>query len=199
MASGENHRSNEHNLGHNTDTAHAWRYYLARGFIEPGDVINDVACGYGYGTAILARSTASLVRGFDYEPGVIEDARADYGNSKTIFDVMDFDKDYELPLADYTVSIETIEHLDDPEVFARSLKLSTRRYIFLTTPIVPTTKAALGDELGSPYHHHDFSLVSLDNLFVDEEWDHLHDSVQGGTHGIIVFVNRKWLSQWNQN
>jgi hypothetical protein len=176
----------------NTSTAHIWRYYLARGFIEPGDTVNDVACGWGYGSAILARSTAKIVRGFDYDLQAIVEARLKYDSDTLVFTHQDFDKDLSLPMADLSVSIETIEHLVDPQAFADALKLSTRRYIFLTAPIVPTTQAALGDDKGSPYHHHDFSLTSLDNLFAKDGWQKIGDSEQGRRHGIIVYFNQAY-------
>lgn len=188
----ENYNANEavgHELTANTSTAHIWRYYLARGFIEPEDIINDIACGQGYGSAILARSTATLVRGFDYDEQAIVTARSQYGSEKVLFYKQDFDQDVSFPMADLSVSIETIEHLVDPQNFANALKTSTRRYIFLTAPIVPTTQVALGEEKGSPYHHHDFSLTSLDNIFAKDGWQKLNDSEQGGRHGIVVYFN----------
>lgn len=191
----ENYNANEaagHELLANTSTAHIWRYYLARGFIERGDTVNDVACGYGYGTAILARSQAKLVRGFDYDLPTIVWDRLHYASDSVVFTQQDLDKDLSLPMADLSVSIETIEHLVDPQAFADALKLSTRRYIFLTAPIVPTTQKALGDDKGSPYHHHDFSLTSLDNLFAKDGWQKLNDSEQGRRHGIVVYFNQAY-------
>jgi 2-polyprenyl-3-methyl-5-hydroxy-6-metoxy-1,4-benzoquinol methylase len=151
---GENYNVNEeigHTLPANTNTAHLWRYYIARGFVEPGDVVNDVACGYGYGSGILARTAAKEVRGFDYDKHALSDARKKF--PKIHFVKQDLDTTHSLPPCDLSVTIETIEHLDDPDRFAETLRASTRRYIFVTTPFVPTTIEALGDEKGSPYHH----------------------------------------------
>lgn len=180
----ENYRANEARKGPTTDAAHVWRYYLARGFIEPGDVVNDVACGWGYGSNILSRSTAERVRGYDYDEGAIKGAHQDFPHID--FRVLDFDTPGATFLpCDYTVAIETIEHVDDPEAFAHAVKLATRRYILVTTPFVPTTQEALGDE-GSPYHHHDFSLVTLDNIFIRGDWKKLGDT-QIGRHGLVVY------------
>lgn len=183
---GENFPAHENSKKADTNTSHVWRYYLARGFIEPGDVVNDISCGYGYGSRILSRSKASAVIGYDVDQDALKEARKNYPDLE--FYYIDLDKNhYPLPEADVTISIETIEHLDDPEAFARQIKLSTRRYILITTPIVPTTQAALGVEKGSPYHHHDFSIVSLNNLFIDKKWRNVGDAILG-QNGLVVYA-----------
>lgn len=186
---GENFRAYEkHDNTRDTNTSHVWRYYLARGLVEPGDIVHDISCGWGYGSYILSRSQASLIRGFDSDLHALNSAKQDYGSEKVDFIEWDFDKiQGTLPHCDITISIETIEHLNDPEYFVRQIKLSTGRAILVTTPIVPTTQAALGDEKGSPYHHHDFTIADLNNLFIDKEWNIIGDAIIG-QHGLVAYV-----------
>ncbi len=154
--------------------AHLFRYYVARGFIESTDRINDFACGCGYGSAILAR-VAKQVVGFDYEPEAIRHAQETHDAENIIFGISDFNTERSFPECDVTVSIETIEHLKDPVRFAKLIKESTKRLIFLTTPIIPTKHE-------NPHHLQDFTPGQIEALFIDDQWKPFHSYAQGA-HG----------------
>ena len=175
---------------------HLFRYYLARGFIGTNDLVNDVACGCGYGSEILAEA-AGQVTGYDYDPDVIKHAEEFHvPNNKEFFgsfsnlhyEVSDLNLVDGLPKCDVSVSIETIEHLKDPERFARLLKDSTKRTIFLTTPIVPT-------KYGNPHHLHDFTVDQIETMFTDEVWRPFHSYKQGAgpdsMYGGFIFWRTK--------
>lgn len=104
---------------------HIHRYMLARPLCA-GKVVADVACGEGYGSAMLAES-ASQVYGIDLAEEAIEWARGRYAKPNLSF----FQGNgLNLPLrtdsCDVVVSFETIEHVADPDrllaEFARVLK-----------------------------------------------------------------------------
>ena len=91
---------------------HYHRYAFAGGLVR-GRKVLDAACGEGYGSAMLARSAAS-VTGVDISEASIEHARRRYRAPHLEFRSADclnlpFDDDS----FDSIVSFETLEHLAD--------------------------------------------------------------------------------------
>jgi SAM-dependent methyltransferase len=100
---------------------HWHRYHFASRWVGGKNVL-DVACGEGYGTALLARH-AARVTGVDVAPGAIEHARREYAALANVeFVCADCTL---LPLADSSidvaVSFETIEHIAGQEAFLGEL------------------------------------------------------------------------------
>ena len=100
---------------------HWHRYHFASRWVA-GKRVLDVACGEGYGTALLARSAASVV-GVDISAQAIEHAKAVYGglaNAKFACAPCTA-----LPLepasVDVAVSFETIEHIAEQAQFLDEL------------------------------------------------------------------------------
>lgn len=173
--------------GVESNIPHVFRYYLARGFIEPNDSVLDVSCGYGYGTKILARSLAKDVTGID--KGEYQLARAvernDRGNNID-FMRFDLDKPFVLPHVNYIVSIETIEHLEDPASVIKVFKDSAEK-MFLTVPIGVTTTH-------NPYHKHNFTRDGFIKLVQDDVWKLYHSATHGGgVHECFYFKKVKTL------
>jgi 2-polyprenyl-3-methyl-5-hydroxy-6-metoxy-1,4-benzoquinol methylase len=108
-------------IGGNLELEHLHRY-LAAARVLAGKTVLDIACGEGYGSAVLARA-ALKVTGVDISPEAIAHARARYlaGN-------IDFRQGSceEIPLQDASVdavvSFETIEHHDQHEAMMREIK-----------------------------------------------------------------------------
>lgn len=97
---------------------HLHRYALARDFAA-GKVVLDIACGEGYGSAVLA-GVAARVYGVDIAPDAIAHAQAKYQRSNVEFLTGCCAN---IPLADgavdLVVSFETIEHhTEHEEMFA---------------------------------------------------------------------------------
>jgi SAM-dependent methyltransferase len=96
---------------------HLARYAWAAAFAS-GQRVLDVACGSGYGAALLGQAGAAHVLGLDREPGTVERARTRFGDARVEFRCGDA---HELQALGQRfgliVSFETIEHLDDPERF----------------------------------------------------------------------------------
>jgi len=100
---------------------HWHRYHFARPFVAARSVI-DVACGEGYGTALLARD-AGHVTGVDVSAETIAHAKAAYAKLENVrFECAPCTR---LPLGDATVdvavSFETIEHIAEQEAFVAEL------------------------------------------------------------------------------
>ena len=100
---------------------HWHRYHFARRWVAGRDVL-DVACGEGYGTALLAREAASAI-GVDVSSEAIAHARSAYANvANARFECAPCTR---LPLADASVdvavSFETVEHIAEQEAFLAEL------------------------------------------------------------------------------
>lgn len=118
---------------------HLARYEIAARYAT-GSVL-DAACGAGYGSRAFGRRTTYT--GIDGCPSTIERAKEKYGDRDTRFRRIDFNSPAEmntLGVYDAAVSLETAEHLPDPERFVRSLGPHIRdggRLIF-SVPTCPT-------------------------------------------------------------
>jgi SAM-dependent methyltransferase len=90
---------------------HWHRYAFARRFVE-GKRVLDVACGEGYGTALLGAVAATAI-GIDVDMATIDRARAAYGDNRRVRFIASSCTGLPLPSAsiDVVVSFETIEHL----------------------------------------------------------------------------------------
>ncbi len=96
---------------------HWHRYHFAAQFATGLRVV-DAACGEGYGSALLARTAASVV-GADISERAVEHARQAYGGRANLSFVQA--PCTKLPLADASadlfVSFETVEHIREQEEF----------------------------------------------------------------------------------
>jgi SAM-dependent methyltransferase len=91
---------------------HLARYRLAAQ-LAPGRRVLDVACGEGYGSALLAAAGAGTVVGVDLDPATVEHARTRHGIDARAGDVRALP--FEDGSFDLVVSFETIEHVEEPE------------------------------------------------------------------------------------
>jgi SAM-dependent methyltransferase len=127
------------------DPAHRWifaehlmRYRFAQSFV-PGQRVLDVACGVGYGTALLARAKAEIAVGIDLDPDAIAYAKARYGGiPRTHYvqgDIESLGDVWKRP-CDLCVSFETLEHLARPEQFLSGIRhlLVARGQLLISTP-----------------------------------------------------------------
>ncbi len=87
---------------------HFLRYEFASELIDGGSDVLDVACGSGYGSAILHGKCSSYL-GVDSNKGAISYAREHYPGDFECMDIFHVSK-----VADVVVSFETIEHIDKP-------------------------------------------------------------------------------------
>jgi len=96
---------------------HWHRYHFAAQFATGLRVV-DAACGEGYGSALLARTAASVV-GADISAQAIEHARQAYGARANLSFVQAPCTKLPLPdaSADLFVSFETVEHIREQEEF----------------------------------------------------------------------------------
>lgn len=105
----------------NIELEHNHRYLFALKFSK-GKTILDIACGEGYGSALLS-SSAKKVIGIDISKETIDHAKNKYKSENLSFMVGDINL---IPLkdnsVDLVVSFETIEHLDFHEKLILEIK-----------------------------------------------------------------------------
>jgi len=137
---------------------HEARYRFAAQQLS-GNTILDMACGCGFGSALMAALHPDKhFTGIDIDPLAIEYAQHHYTADNLRFicaDAMTFSGE----CFDTSVSIETIEHLPDPKTFIANLPtlLTSGGKIIASVPVTPTCD-------GNPHHLHDFSERSFKKL-----------------------------------
>ncbi|MEZ5978310.1 MAG: class I SAM-dependent methyltransferase [Planctomycetota bacterium] len=143
--------------GRETLDLHLERYRFAASHAHPGRAL-DCACGVGYGTRILADEGRGVVEalGVDIDASAIDYARERYASPSATFLRSNL---LELEVTgsfETVVSLETIEHLPEPEPFvARLVELLAPGGVLVAS--VPTTPSV---DL-NPHHLHDFTRASF--------------------------------------
>jgi SAM-dependent methyltransferase len=155
--------------GLQTFSLHIERYEFAARKLRYVTSILDIACGVGYGSRLLKDSLpAAAVTGVDSSEAAIEYAIARYARPGLTFQVGDAMAFDDGPF-DAVVSLETIEHLQDPVTFLRraTTRLLRPGGIFIASiPVTPSMDA-------NPHHLHDFTARYFRKLLA--------------THGLIEF------------
>ncbi|HTE61599.1 MAG TPA: class I SAM-dependent methyltransferase [Solirubrobacteraceae bacterium] len=116
-----------------------------------GRRVVDLACGEGYGTAVLGRTAASVV-GVDANPDAFEHARLKYSVGNVAFE-RDMIETW-TGAVDCVVFLQTIEHVRDPDmVLARLCDLiGPGGVAYVSTPNVLTLAPKGQERSGNPWH-----------------------------------------------
>lgn len=137
---------------------HKVRYRLASGFVEPGDRILDAACGIGYGSYFMPKST--FYTGVDLLPIRDRVPFPNLGGQWVNADLIDFNFDQDFEIG---ISFETIEHLEDYSNLLNQLK-KAKKWVVCSVPVVPTVH-------DNEWHKHDFAPLEFPSIFEDDEWE----------------------------
>ena len=157
----------------------------------------DMACGEGYGSAVLAGEARTVV-GVDANPEAHEHARMRYTADNLRFERAPVET-FAAP-ADAVVFLQTIEHLADPDGALEHFRelAGGRGPVFISTPNVRTLAPAGAERSDNPWHVREytaqefatlcrrhFDSVELQGLFHARRlrvheialrlgWDHVH-------------------------
>ncbi len=113
----------------------------------------DMACGEGYGSAVLARSASEVV-GLDANPEAHEHAEARYGRSGLSF-ARGLVETYGEPGSfDAVVFLQTIEHVQDPGAVLAHFRSLLRPggVAYVSTPNLLTLAPAGAEKSSNPWH-----------------------------------------------
>jgi ubiquinone/menaquinone biosynthesis C-methylase UbiE len=160
--------------------AEHWHRYHAIQHLVAGKRVLDVACGEGYGSALLSR-VASTVSGVDISNEAITHATAKYLTQKNLNFIEA--SCTQLPFADHSfdvvVSFETIEHITEHDAFLDEIKrvLTVDGLLIISSP----NKAEYSDARNFQNEFH------VKELYRDE------------LAALIAkqFAHARWLSQRN--
>jgi SAM-dependent methyltransferase len=145
---------------------HWHRYVFARAFVQ-GLRVLDVACGEGYGSALLGQ-VAAHVTGVDIDVETLDHARSAYADRANVEFIHGSAAALPLPDAsvDVITSFETIEHLeaaDQPRMLAEFARvLRPDGFVIVSSPNRPQYSDVRG--YVNPFHLHELDRDELARL-----------------------------------
>lgn len=139
------------------------RYRFSSQFVEKNDTVLDIACGQGRGSALLAQ-VAKKVYGIDYNKYYITKAQKEYKNLAVTFlhgtdELLD-----ELDIVfNKVVSLHTMEHVDDDELFLNRINKSLSKKGRLILEVPRFLSYPLCEPL-YPFHKREYKRMDLEKL-----------------------------------
>ncbi len=145
--------------GSETLRLHLERYQFAKQNLVPGTLL-DLACGVGYGTALLyddPQITSAV--GVDISAAAVEYANRRYSREGVSYVCSEALKYLPSEQFDNIVSLETIEHVDDPKgLFSHLVSLLAPGGRFIASvPVTPSVDA-------NPHHRSNFSINGFSRM-----------------------------------
>ncbi|MBQ6644479.1 MAG: glycosyltransferase [Saccharopolyspora sp.] len=144
---------------------HYHRYALAARFVR-GKRVLDLACGEGYGAALLAAEGAEVV-GLDVDPAAVQHATRRYGGRGVSFrtgSITDPAALAEEKPFDVVVCFEAIEHVEDHDAVLALVRSSLQQggLFLVSTPDTTIYQHAHGND--NPFHAKELSAAEFDSL-----------------------------------
>lgn len=179
---------------------HLQRYQFSSQQLR-GKHILDIACGCGYGTALMAESHPDkMFIGVDVDPIAVEYAKKHYQADNLRYECgngMDFtlkkEENNKFQRFDTIISLETIEHVHNPKKMVTHLltQLSDQGVMIASVPTTPTVD-------GNPHHLHDFTVSSFYRLFSTSNY-HASETFEQIQHWEFKGLFSKKQSQENRS
>ncbi|OIP69989.1 MAG: hypothetical protein AUK48_14145 [Oscillatoriales cyanobacterium CG2_30_44_21] len=146
---------------------HLARYSVVKSLCENKNVL-DAACGEGYGSFLMAEFwSAKSVTAIDISEVAIKSAKENFESSKINYichDLGGMESFLDSESFDLVVSLETVEHLKDPDFFIKSIKtvLKPNGIVVISCP---NDYWWYQDQIqDNPYHLHKYSLSEFQEL-----------------------------------
>ncbi|MEY3198765.1 MAG: hypothetical protein RJA13_723 [Bacteroidota bacterium] len=136
---------------------HIERYAIVRQYVY-GKVV-DCACGVGYGTYLLSKNPdVRKIYGVDLDKTAIETASAEFGSEESISFLQGDFESLAIEDVDVLISLETIEHCQNPEVIADFVLRCNAQEVIISFPSKITTHY-------NPYHLWDITPQNVIDIF----------------------------------
>lgn len=156
---------------------HIERYALVRQYIF-GRVL-DAACGVGYGSYLLAKNPDVIsMHGVDCDQESVSFAEQNFKSEKISFECNKIENvtgDY-----DVLVSLETIEHLEEPQILADMAVRCNIKEVLVSYPTKKTTHY-------NKYHLWDLDAADLKYIF--SQYECINEIINGDSM-IMHFIKR---------
>lgn len=160
---------------------HISRYEFASQFAAGKNVL-DIACGSGYGSALLAQK-ARLVDGVDISQESISYAQSEFSMQTVNYQTGDIVNFTSNRLYDLIICFETIEHIEDYETALRNLKklLTPDGMLIISSPnrFITSPKCKHLTDRPGEYHVREFTIEELKGAMVKLGYMIGNDSIFG--------------------
>lgn len=167
---------------------HVARYQFAIEQLDRPGLVLDLACGVGYGAAMLADAGHSVIA-VDRSQEAIAFGRQNYAREKLKFLVKDagaLDVDGSWLYSDAAVCFETIEHLADPLPMLRALRQAAPRLIAsVPNEAVFPYRCDENNQRGWAHHHRHYTRQQFAELLAAAGWRPLAWFGQVGTQSPV--------------
>lgn len=141
---------------------YSFHYEFAREYLGPSDSVLDIACGHGYGSALVAPRVAR-VTGADIDEDTVIENQKRYATIRNLeFTQQDATRlTFQDTSFDCVLSMETIEHVQDDVQYCREISrvLKPGGRLILSTP-----QSSCGRIPLNPAHIREYSLKDLRDL-----------------------------------
>ena len=130
-----------------------------------GKRVLDMACGEGYGSAVLARGAATVL-GVDANPEAFEHARLRYSSQNLSFERGMVENHGGTLDYDAVVFLQTIEHVPDPVAVLRHFRslLAPGGSVYVSTPNLLTLAPPGAEKSSNPWHIREYRAHEFDAL-----------------------------------
>jgi len=149
--------------------AHIARYQLARELSPQNGLLLDAACGMGYGSKILGCGRPNLeVIGIDSSKDAVSYSTHNYSHvSDNIrfknLSVYNIEPEFNSNAVDFVCSFETIEHLEEPQKFIKSVfNILKNQGIFICS--VPNMWIDDSGKDPNPYHYDTYNFSKISSM-----------------------------------
>ena len=174
-------------LGQKALELHLERYRFAAQHLSDG-IIADIACGVGYGSYLLMEELGdriSHIYAIDNDAESIAFATGRYAHRKITFmeaDALNYRSSEKL---NTIVSLETLEHLEDPSAFIKHMaeQLVAGGKFIASVPVTPSMDA-------NPYHLHDFTVKSFKTMFADAGMKEINSLIQRQPYNVFSVMRK---------
>ena len=174
--------------GNETLQLHLQRYHFAGRHLLPG-IIADVACGAGYGSFLLATEYGKdidRIIAIDNSPTAIDYCKSFYLHNKIDYELKDVFDFRPMDPVNTVISLETIEHLTNPDRFVKhySLILAKGGRFIASAPVTPSMDA-------NPFHQNDFTIKSFKKLFTSAGLVEIASLIQIQQYRAFTMISKK--------